>query len=57
MFIAGWRSPTMPARYRAEAKAELAFDQYERISDKHGPVLRSKPGPAKRARALNGDGT
>ncbi len=31
MAIAGWRNPTMPARYRAELTAERAHDDYERI--------------------------
>jgi len=56
MFIAGWRSATMPARYRAEAKAQLAVEQYERIFAKPVPALRVKPGPTKRAQTPTADG-
>jgi|GEM_PF-2273770 len=44
MFIAGWRSATMPARYRAEAKAQLAVEQYERIFASPTSTARAKPG-------------
>jgi integrase len=52
MFIAGWRSPTMPARYRAEAKAELAVEQYERIFESQEPTVRPKPGRSQFVRVL-----
>jgi site-specific recombinase XerD len=45
MFIAGWRSATMPGRYRAEAKAELAGQQYERIFKSQPQTANAKPGP------------
>jgi site-specific recombinase XerD len=45
MFIAGWRSPTMPARYRAEARTDLAHLQYDRIFPDRAPTERVKPGP------------
>ena len=44
MMIAGWKSPTMPARYRAEARTDLAYLQYDRIYESRGPVARVKPG-------------
>ena len=44
MMIAGWKSPTMPARYRAEARTDIAYQQYDRIFEPSGPVARVKPG-------------
>jgi integrase len=52
MHIAGWRSPTMPARYRAEARADLAIEQYERIYASQESTARPKPGRPKFVRLL-----
>jgi integrase len=44
MMIAGWNSPTMPARYRAEARTDIAYQQYDRIFEPPAPTAKVKPG-------------
>lgn len=44
MLVAGWRSATMPARYRQEARSELAEAQYAQVFPDE-PIGRTKPGP------------
>jgi integrase len=48
MMLAGWRSVTMPARYRAEQAHELALDQYQRIMVGADAIAPVKRGPIKR---------
>lgn len=50
MLIGGWRSPTMPARYRAEAAGDLAARQYERIFGASEQAQPARPG--RKARRL-----
>jgi site-specific recombinase XerD len=42
MLLAGWKSPRMPAQYRAARAGDLAIEQYHRIFDADGPVPHSK---------------
>ena len=51
MLIGGWRSPTMPARYRAQAVGDLAARQYERIFGVETVASSPRPGP-KRSRVV-----